>query len=318
MKKFIFLFFLLFLLYPVFTLAKQIDINSADLSQLDELVHVGEKTAQKIIDGRPYNSVQDLSKIKGIGDGKYLQDIINEGLACVNCETVIASEAKQSNDKIATSPAIPRNDEIIYSDGILINEIMPSPEGTDEINEWIEIYNSNNFNVDLSGWKIKDTNGTPTTFTISENTIILASNFLIFKRPDTKITLNNDADGLKLLTPDGKIVDSVEFSKAIKSYSYSKINSDWQWSSIPTPGFTNSSSIKNVLSKTEKSVNNNIKAGLASVNQGVSTNQEKSLPASTGNKTNPWFLFLTAITLTIISAIVVLFIKFKLQKYVRT
>ena len=37
-----------------------IDINSADISLLISLPGVGEKTAQRIIDGRPYESVDDL------------------------------------------------------------------------------------------------------------------------------------------------------------------------------------------------------------------------------------------------------------------
>ena len=45
-----------------------IDINSADISLLISLPGVGEKTAQRIIDGRPYESVDDLRKVDGIGE----------------------------------------------------------------------------------------------------------------------------------------------------------------------------------------------------------------------------------------------------------
>ena len=45
-----------------------IDINSADISLLISLPGVGEKTAQRIIDGRPYKSVDDLRKVEGIGE----------------------------------------------------------------------------------------------------------------------------------------------------------------------------------------------------------------------------------------------------------
>ena len=45
-----------------------IDINSADISLLISLPGVGEKTAQRIIDGRPYESVDDLRKVEGIGE----------------------------------------------------------------------------------------------------------------------------------------------------------------------------------------------------------------------------------------------------------
>ena len=139
MKKFLFLFILLFLALPVFVLAEQIDINSASLSQLDEIVHVGPKTAQKIIDGRPYSSVSDLSRVKGIGDGKYLQDIINQGWACVNCTTEIAQTQPVIQPIIqpatASEPALAP--AITYPSGIFINEILPNPEGPDGTEEWI-------------------------------------------------------------------------------------------------------------------------------------------------------------------------------------
>ena len=45
-----------------------IDINSADISLLISLPGLGEKTAQRIIDGRPYESVDDLRKVEGIGE----------------------------------------------------------------------------------------------------------------------------------------------------------------------------------------------------------------------------------------------------------
>lgn len=55
---------------PVF--AAPIDINSADVKTLDkEMIGVGAKTAQAIVDYRekngPFKSVDDLAKVKGIG-----------------------------------------------------------------------------------------------------------------------------------------------------------------------------------------------------------------------------------------------------------
>ncbi len=47
--------------------ASQININSASISELDTLPGVGPATAQKIIDGRPYQSIDDLLNKKITG-----------------------------------------------------------------------------------------------------------------------------------------------------------------------------------------------------------------------------------------------------------
>ena len=50
--------------------AGPVDINTADQKTLESLPGVGPKTAQEIIKGRPYKTVDELSKVKGISKGK--------------------------------------------------------------------------------------------------------------------------------------------------------------------------------------------------------------------------------------------------------
>ncbi len=50
--------------------AAPVDVNSADEKALASLPGVGDKTAKEIIKGRPYKSVDDLAKVKGIGEKK--------------------------------------------------------------------------------------------------------------------------------------------------------------------------------------------------------------------------------------------------------
>ena len=289
-----------------------ININTATLSQLEEIIHVGAKTAQKIIDSRPYNSVRDLSRVKGIGDGKYLQDIIDQRLACVDCLSAEVDLSQTTPTLEATSPTPPI---VVYPDGLVFNEILPSPKGADETDEWFELFNNNSFSVDLSTWKVKDVTGTITTFKIPAQTTILANSYLVFKRPASKIMLNNDGDGLRLFRPDGTLADSVDFPKAPTAQSYNKMAGLWKWSTALTPAGKNIVSAVETkkdgepLSKEDDSdKNKNTVVGLANLSQSINLNQE------TSDTANPWFLFFTVLVITIILAGTVLFIKLNFLK----
>jgi len=206
--------------------------------------------------------------------------------------------------------------KITYPEGVFINEILPAPEGADETNEWIELYNNNSFDVDLSDWKIEDIEGTITTHIFLKNTKILGNGYSILKRPETKITLNNDQDGLNLMWPNGKIVNSILYEKALKNQSYNKIDSGWQWSIILTPGTKNiitayvSKKETKVLPKSKKS-DNKISVSTAAISQPINPLKENPNNKEKENKSNPLFLFLITLGIIITLAIIILILKLK-------
>jgi len=121
---------------------------------------------------------------------------------------------------------------------LVINEFVPNPDGSDEENEWIEIYNVGNNDIDLNGWKIQDASGKSYTFKEEK---ILAKDYVVLARPRTKISINNDAETLGLIAPDGTEAFKISFSGGSKEgYSFARFGlNDWRWTKILTPGKAN-------------------------------------------------------------------------------
>jgi competence protein ComEC len=61
----------------------QVDINSAGAQELERIVHIGPVFAEEIVALRPFESLEDIERVDGIGDAK-ASDIIEEALACAS------------------------------------------------------------------------------------------------------------------------------------------------------------------------------------------------------------------------------------------
>ena len=198
----------------------------------------------------------------------------------------------------------------VYPGGVIFKEILPSPEGPDAENEWIEIFNQNNFEVDLSGWKIKDIEGRVTTYTFLAGTKLSSKEYLVLFRPTTKITLNNDKDGLNLIQPNNEIIDSVKYEKAKKGQSYNKAESNWFWSSDLTPGKENSIKKQETENKKDNKLTETgfqpIELAGAGVKLTESSNQQTK-----AKKLSP---FLIAFIISIFSGIVIIILKKELSE----
>lgn len=62
--------------------ANCININSASVEELQGVVHLGIERAQQVVQLRPFQSVKDLTRVKGIAEGR-MNDILAENKACV-------------------------------------------------------------------------------------------------------------------------------------------------------------------------------------------------------------------------------------------
>jgi len=260
--------------------------------------------------GKPeYKTMERINSLVGSSDSSNWQTSQNPGGTPKTKNSIVVQTEPQPQTKFA-EPAVGDSHQQVYPSGIIINEILPSPEGPDTEEEWIEVFNQNNFEVDLSNWQITDIEGKTTTFTFLAGTKITSNGFLVLSRPTTKITLNNDGDGLNLIQPDGKIIDSVTYEKAPRAQSYNRIDSQLTWSTVLTPGTAN------IIPKSvaEEKIGENVpkeevkekikpEQGLAAIG--------KQIPEE---KTNFFSIFSVAFTIAIFAGVIILILKKQMKK----
>ena len=120
-----------------------------------------------------------------------------------------------------------------------ISEILPNPVGSDTT-EFVELFNPTDEDLDISGLKLDDEEGGSKAYTFPDNTIILAHEYKVFGRQDTKLALNNTSDSVRILYPDGTIIQEIRFDDVVEGVSYVRDSEGtWLWTSNITPGAEN-------------------------------------------------------------------------------
>ncbi|MFH1461189.1 MAG: lamin tail domain-containing protein, partial [Patescibacteria group bacterium] len=146
----------------------------------------------------------------------------------------------------------------IYNRAIIITEFMPDPEGKDEENEWIEIYNQSEQIANLTNWQLDDQASGSPPFIFPANSLIGPKQFLVLLRPITRIALNNDNDQVRLICPDDSVVSEVSYlSENQEGLSVAFDGLDYFWTKIPTPGAPNIISSIELKNSEENLIRNN-------------------------------------------------------------
>jgi len=124
---------------------------------------------------------------------------------------------------------------------IIITEFLPNPEDSDRDSEFVEIYNSDSVEIDLSKWTLEDKIGQIKQFAIAGGIKIKPGKYKVFYSDETRISMNNSGDGVILRDNKGNIASETPICDSAsdeQSYALDE-NSKWVWTLQPTPGRKN-------------------------------------------------------------------------------
>ena len=141
---------------------------------------------------------------------------------------------------------------------LLLSEIMPNPTGSDTNQEWIEIYNPNDFPVNTKNYTLDDlTDAGSSPMKLQSIEIQPKSHYLVF---DPTISLNNSKEEIQLFDPNGTLLDKIYFAEAKEGQSLARLKQEWLWTTFPTPNYKNEI-ISEELEVTEKEVQSEFQNG---------------------------------------------------------
>lgn len=122
-----------------------------------------------------------------------------------------------------------------------ITEILPNPASpaTDEDDEFVEIYNPNDQEAQLAGYRLEAGNSYSYKYTFGQETIPPKGYKVIYSK-DSNLTLSNTTGAVRLLDPNGAVASLVEgYEDAEEGSAWANIDGVWQWTLTPTPATVN-------------------------------------------------------------------------------
>ncbi|MBT5337661.1 hypothetical protein HOL46_00195, partial [Candidatus Falkowbacteria bacterium] len=156
-------------------------------------------------------------------------------------EDLVVPEVPLSQPEIVVdSPEEQPEPQVVYqfSDKVIISEFMADPEGSDD-EEWIELYNASDEDLNLLGWSLDDAEGGSNPFVIKDNLIIKSQDYLVIKKEESGLVLNNSSDSVRLLDPNLKLIDQYEYQNPKTGSSFSWFEDGWLQTSELTPAQVN-------------------------------------------------------------------------------
>ena len=171
--------------------------------------------------------------------------------------------AAPTNDWISTNSPTPgtvnnATTTLVTSD-LVFSEVMANPWPTGDGDswpggEWIEIWNSGQSNINLTGWSALDAMGNSIPFNeshlVGPSMSITPGEYRIVAVNSTNVNgvLNNNGESLRLIWPNGTEAQSISWSSTIGGFSLvGQSGNTWSHAAYPTPQMVNPMSWDNIV-----------------------------------------------------------------------
>ena len=180
------------------------------------------------------------------------QPLVAPDIITVTTPEVPEKEVKSSNTT-KSSPEIVAYTSGQVSSDIFISEILHNPEGTDSKKEWLELVNTGETAISMGNWQLDDSEDGSKPYTIPDSFILQPGQAQTISTKDSKLSLGNKEDVIRLFNYKGELVHQIEYEEAPSGQSYSSIsiehedgtkNEEWMWTEELTPDQPNPSYIQ--------------------------------------------------------------------------
>ncbi|MFP3854439.1 MAG: lamin tail domain-containing protein, partial [Anaerolineales bacterium] len=161
-----------------------------------------------------------------------------------------AGNAIHGTPKSKNSVLIPTPTPTWIPGSVVINEVLIRPhydwEGTGGVttgDEFIELFNRGPGDVWLRGWFLDDVSGSGSRPFALPGVTISEHEYAVFFRSKTHIALNDGGDSVRLLAPNGRMIDKIHYER-VRAYnlSYGRFpngSNELVYGLWPTPGEAN-------------------------------------------------------------------------------
>jgi CotH kinase protein/Lamin Tail Domain/Chitobiase/beta-hexosaminidase C-terminal domain/Secretion system C-terminal sorting domain len=154
-----------------------------------------------------------------------------------------------------TTSIFSQSQEVVINEFLASNSSINIDSDFNSYSDWLELYNPQSYNVDLSNWFLTDNLSDSTKWQIPTGTLILPGEYLIFWADGIDSTLQNFHTNFKLsqtgeeiglYNSNNELIDSIVYGNQTVDISFGRQPDDglvWYFFDSPTPGEPNSTSI---------------------------------------------------------------------------